>query len=119
MTKIRIKRVYEDPEPADGYRVLVDRLWPRGMKKEYMKYDDWEKGLTPSSALRQWFHEDMEKHWELFGVKYREELDRSEAVPAFLDKIKGKDTVTLLYASRQPLRNHARILQEYLTKCLA
>lgn len=118
MTTIRIKRVYEDPEPADGYRVLVDRLWPRGMKKEYLKYDDWEKALTPSPALRQWFHEDMEKHWDLFAAKYREELDKSEAVLAFLRKIKGKDSVTLLYASREPVHNHARVLQAYLTEHL-
>lgn len=119
MTTIRIKRVYEDPQPSDGYRVLVDRLWPRGMKKEYLKYDDWEKELTPSPALRQWFHQDRERNWDLFVGKYREELGQSEAVPAFLAKIKGKETVTLLYASRQPVHNHARVLQEYITECLA
>lgn len=119
MTKIQRKRVYEDPEPTDGYRVLVDRLWPRGMKKEYLKYDDWEKELTPSTALRQWFHEDVNRHWDTFAAKYREELHQSDAVARFLDKIKGKDTVTLLYASREPVHNHARILQEYLTEHLA
>jgi len=59
MTQIKIKRVYENPEAEDGYRVLVDRLWPRGMKKEYLKYDVWEKDITPSPELRKWFHEDM------------------------------------------------------------
>lgn len=58
MTQIRIKRVYDDPDAADGYRVLVDRLWPRGMKKERLKYDVWEKDITPSPELRRWFHED-------------------------------------------------------------
>ena len=56
MTQIKIKRVYENPEAEDGYRVLVDRLWPRGMKKEYLKYDVWEKDITPSPELRKWFH---------------------------------------------------------------
>lgn len=64
MTQIRIKRVYEDPDAADGYRVLVDRLWPRGMKKEHLKYDAWEKDITPSPELRKWFHEDQAGHWE-------------------------------------------------------
>ena len=58
MTQIRIKRVYEEPNATDGYRVLVDRLWPRGIKKEHLKYDVWEKDITPSPELRKWFHED-------------------------------------------------------------
>ena len=59
MTQIRIKRVYEEPNATDGYRVLVDRLWPRGIKKEHLKYDVWEKDITPSPELRKWFHEDQ------------------------------------------------------------
>ena len=61
MTQINIKRVYETPSSNDGYRVLVDRLWPRGMKREYLKYDYWAKELTPSNDLRKWFHADVEK----------------------------------------------------------
>lgn len=64
MTQIRIKRVYEEPDATDGYRVLVDRLWPRGIKKEHLKYDVWEKDITPSPELRKWFHEDQAEHWE-------------------------------------------------------
>lgn len=64
MTEIKIKRVYEDPSDTDGYRVLVDRLWPRGMKKEHLKYDYWAKELTPSSDLRKWFHDDVPGHWK-------------------------------------------------------
>lgn len=87
MTQIKIKRVYEDPEAEDGYRVLVDRLWPRGMKKEHLKYDVWEKDITPSPELRKWFHEDPVEHWEGFSAMYRKELETSEAARNFLTTI--------------------------------
>ena len=67
MTQINIKRVYETPSSNDGYRVLVDRLWPRGMKREYLKYDYWAKELTPSNDLRKWFHADVEKRWPRYS----------------------------------------------------
>lgn len=114
MTLIKIKRVYEAPNENDGYRVLVDRLWPRGMKKEFLKYEDWEKGITPSPELRKWFHEDPQTHWEEFSALYRKELETSEAVKDFLKKIKSHPVVTLLYASKESVRNHAQILQQYL-----
>ena len=63
MVQVRIKRVYEDFSETDGYRVLVDKLWPRGIKKEWLKYDYWAKDITPSAALRRWFHEDIPGHW--------------------------------------------------------
>ena len=118
MTQLKIKRVYENPEAEDGYRVLVDRLWPRGMKKEYLKYDVWEKDITPSPELRKWFHEDMAGHWEAFSDMYRKELETSEATRNFLASIKPYKTVTLLYASKEPVRNHARILQQFLETSL-
>ena len=80
MTQINIKRVYETPSSNDGYRVLVDRLWPRGMKREYLKYDYWAKELTPSNDLRKWFHADVEKRWGAFADMYQKELERSHAV---------------------------------------
>ena len=101
MTQIRIKRVYEEPNATDGYRVLVDRLWPRGIKKEHLKYDVWEKDITPSPELRKWFHEDQAEHWE-----------------GFIDTIKHHHTITLLYASKAPIYNHARILQRFLQEHL-
>lgn len=116
MTQIRVKRVYEDIEPEDGYRVLVDRLWPRGMKKEYLKYDLWEKGITPSPALRTWFHKDIPGHWEAFAVMYCKELSKSGEMKSFLEQIRRYPVVTLLYASKEPLYNHARILQDYIGK---
>lgn len=114
MTQIRIKRVYEAPDAADGYRVLVDRMWPRGMKKEYLKYDVWEKDITPSPELRKWFHEDQTEHWEGFVAMYRKELEDSVAAQKFIEHIKHFNTITLLYASKEPVHNHARILQQFL-----
>lgn len=114
MTQIKIKRVYEDPKTVNGYRVLVDRLWPRGMKKEHLKYDVWEKDIAPSPELRKWFHEDTVKHWEGFSALYRKELETSETARNFLTTIRPYKTVTLLYASKEPVRNHARILQQFL-----
>ena len=70
MVQVRIKRVYEDFSETDGYRVLVDKLWPRGIKKEWLKYDYWAKDITPSAALRRWFHEDIPGHWNDFVVMY-------------------------------------------------
>lgn len=119
MTQIKIKRVYEAPDAADGYRVLVDRLWPRGIRKESLKYDAWEKDITPSTELRKWFHEDTAKHWEGFAAMYQKELESSDAVHRFIERIKTYDTVTLLYASKEPVRNHAHILQQFLQMHMA
>lgn len=118
MVQVKIKRVYEDPEAGDGYRVLVDRLWPRGMKKQYLKYDEWAKEIAPSPRLRTWFHGDMAGHWDEFVRMYRQELTNSVVAKAFLEKIRQYRTVNLLYASKDPLHNHARILQQYLEEHL-
>ena len=118
MTKIKIKRVYEDPSDTDGYRVLVDRLWPRGMKKEHLKYDYWAKELTPSSDLRKWFHDDVPGHWKEFAEMYRKELETSDKTSEFLSRIRSCESVILLYASKEPVYNHARILQAFLEERL-
>ena len=114
MIQFKIKRVYDDPEPGDGYRVLVDRLWPRGIKKACLSYDEWAKEITPSPGLRTWFHDDISRHWEEFTSMYKEELEHSQAVKDFLSRIGTYPVVTLLYASKDPVHNHARILQNYL-----
>ncbi|WP_455674593.1 DUF488 domain-containing protein [Phocaeicola sp.] len=114
MTLITIKRVYEAPSPNDGYRVLVDRLWPRGMKREDLKFDYWAKELTPSNDLRKWFHADVEKRWGAFADMYQKELERSADVAPFIHRIKPFPKVTLLYASKNEERNHARVLEQYL-----
>lgn len=118
MTQIKIKRVYEEPAETDGYRVLVDRLWPRGVKKENLKYDVWEKDITPSPDLRKWFHGDISERWKEFTAMYEKELEDSAAMKAFLAEIASYKVVTLLYASKEPVYNHARILQQYLERHL-
>ncbi len=114
MTTIRIKRVYEAAEKSDGMRILVDRLWPRGIKKENLPYDLWAKNLTPSSDLREWFHEDIDKNWAGFKHKYVEELTKNPAVTDFIERIRKEKIVTLLYASKNRSENHASVLKNYL-----
>lgn len=118
MVKVKIKRVYESEEQSDGLRVLVDKLWPRGIKKENLHYNLWEKDITPSTPLREWFHQDEPNHWNSFKKQYTEELKNSSAMKEFLEKIKDKQTVTLLYASKNATENHALILQDYIEKKL-
>jgi Uncharacterized conserved protein len=118
MAKINIKRVYEDPEKSDGFRIFADRLWPRGMKKESFRYDLWEKDITPSNELRKWFHEDPDNRWNEFRGMYQKELAHSDPVKAFVEKIRPYDTVTLLYAAKSKDHNHALVLKEYLEKAL-
>ena len=90
MTLIQIKRVYEPEEQSDGYRVLVDKLWPRGIKKESLHYDYWAKEITPSTELRQWYHQNEEKNWEEFRQRYLLELNESSAAKLFLNRIRDK-----------------------------
>lgn len=118
MTQIKIKRAYEAPSAADGYRVLVDKLWPRGIRKENLPYDLWAKNIAPSTALRQWYHTDRDNKWNEFRRKYIDELQSSPAVRDFLRQISGQKTVTLVYGTKSPTENHALILQEYLEKHL-
>lgn len=110
---IKIKRIYEDPARGDGYRMLVDRLWPRGLKKEDAAIDEWNKDIAPSPELRTWFGHD-EARFEEFSARYRKELgDKDEA----LDKIKSiakKQALTLVYAARDEQVNHARVLLDVL-----
>ena len=94
--------------------MLVDRLWPRSIRKEALKYDVWEKNLAPSTELRQWFHEDPEARWGPFASMYRKEPETSETAKNFAAEIRPCDTVTLLYAAKSPDRNHALILQHFL-----
>ncbi|SHE85296.1 DUF488 domain-containing protein [Dysgonomonas macrotermitis] len=113
---IKLKRVYADYDNADGYRVLVDRLWPRGMKKESLKFDLWEKDITPSTELRKWFHSDQAQNWEEFATRYRIELQSSGVLSRFVDTLKGQSVVTLLYASKNESQNHALVLKSELER---
>ncbi|MEU7059497.1 DUF488 family protein [Streptomyces sp. NPDC046197] len=112
---VRVRRIYEPPEPDDGVRVLVDRLWPRGVSKEDAHVDEWPKGLTPSTELRRWYHAG-EGSYEEFRHRYEQEL--SEPEPAeLLDHLKElarKGTVTLVTASKAPEGGHAAVLADAL-----
>ena len=111
-----IKGVREDPSPDDGRRVLVDRLWPRGIRKDALPYDLWPKDLTPSPALRRWFHEDPDGRWAEFSQRYRSELATAPSVDEVISRIRPYDTVTLLSAAKATDHNHALILRDFLTQ---
>lgn len=115
MKGIKLKRIYDEPSDGDGYRVLVDRLWPRGVSKEDAKLDEWDKEIAPSSELRKWF-DHKEERFNEFSKRYREELKDKEND---LDKLWGiakSKTLTLLYAAKDPGINQAVVLKEVLLK---
>ena len=110
---IKVKRVYDDPSAEDGIRILVDRLWPRGLKKEAARLDDWLKEIAPSNELRKWFGHDPDR-WEEFKARYFHELERqNEAINKIREKA-SSSTVTLLFAARDETHNNAVALREYL-----
>ena len=112
---IKIKRVYEKPEKEDGYRILVDRLWPRGLTKEKANVDLWLKGIAPTTELRKWFGHEPAK-WNNFKKKYVAELkENKEPVSVLKEKMK-KGTVTLLYGAKDEEHNEALVLLHYTTK---
>lgn len=110
---VRIKRVYDEPAAADGLRVLVDRLWPRGLTKEKARLDDWLKELAPSDELRKWFGHDPAR-WEEFRERYRQELAGRPESMARLRALAGKGPVTLLFAAHDAAHNNAVVLKELL-----
>ncbi|WP_330285820.1 DUF488 domain-containing protein [Streptomyces sp. NBC_00576] len=116
---VNVRRVYEPPEPDDGVRVLVDRLWPRGLSKEAARVDEWPKVLTPSTELRRWYHaqEDPSDTFEEFRRRYEAELAAPGAAEPLeaLRALTGKGPVTLVSATRSPAQSHASVLAELLT----
>lgn len=112
---IHIKRVYEPVEKSDGFRVLVDGLWPRGLKKEEIHLDEWLKAIAPSAPLRKWFGHDPAK-WTTFVKKYKAELETSGALETLMEYVKQHRKITLLYAARDEAHNNARALKDYLEK---
>jgi uncharacterized protein YeaO (DUF488 family) len=117
---IKLKRAYEAPDPADGTRYLVDRLWPRGRTKEALQIEAWLKDLSPSPELRRWFCHDPEL-WEQFQERYRQELSdpaKGEALER-LARQAGQGTVTLVYAAKDQERNNAQVLALVLAQVLA
>jgi uncharacterized protein YeaO (DUF488 family) len=110
---IQCKRVYEQAGPGDGYRVLVDKLWPRGVKKTDLAYDEWCKALTPSNELRKAFHSET-IDFSAFSQAYREELAQHADEGMRLAALAKKQTVTLLYGAKNTEQNHALVLADWL-----
>ena len=110
---VQIKRIYDEPGETDGYRVLVDRLWPRGVSKEKAALDEWIKEVGPSDELRKWFGHQPERYSE-FKTKYQKELDSSPAFKELKDIISKHKNVTLLYRAHDSEHNQATVLLDYL-----
>lgn len=117
MGEVKIKRIYEAASKADGVRLLVDRLWPRGVKKETAQIDEWLKAVAPSDALRKSFHQDNIA-WDEFEAKYIFELQHNTAVKDLVDIITKNPKVTLLYAARDEHQNHALVLLQFISTTL-
>jgi len=116
---IHLRRAYEDPGPGDGYRVLVDRVWPRGRSRETLRLDEWASDLGPSSELRRWFGHDPAR-WEAFRERYREELAapaRQAQLEALAERARA-GTLTLVYGARDEEHNQARVIAEELERRL-
>jgi len=114
---IRMKRIYDRPDPSDGVRILVDRLWPRGMSRAAARIDEWRKDLAPTNVLREWFHH-APPRWEEFRQRYRNELDaagKMEELKELAERART-ETVTLLYAARDETRNNAVALKKIIEK---
>lgn len=110
---LKIKRVYERPDEADGTRVLIDRLWPRGLSKVNARVDLWLKEIAPSTELRKWFGHDPAR-WAEFQVRYRAELEQNSEPVSRLKQEIAKGVVTLVYAAKDEAHNDAVVLQEFL-----
>lgn len=114
MTGYKIKRAYDDPAKADGMRVLVDRLWPRGLRKEDAHLDHWAKEIAPSAELRRWFGHDPDK-WPEFRRRYEAELQKNEGAVKALRECIGKSPATFLFAAKDADRNNAVVLRDFLS----
>lgn len=112
---VPMKRVYEKPSPEDGKRILIDRLWPRGLTKEKAKIDIWLKDIAPSTELREWFGHDPAK-WPEFQRRYQEELEANKTIVDQLRKEINAGPATLVYSAKDELHNDAVVLKDFLTK---
>jgi uncharacterized protein YeaO (DUF488 family) len=113
--ELKLKRAYDPPSNDDGYRILVDRLWPRGLRKDQARLDGWLKEIAPSTALRKWFGHDPAR-WEEFRRRYFAELDGCAPVVEEARQWTQRGRVTLVYGARDETHNHAVALQEYLRR---
>jgi uncharacterized protein YeaO (DUF488 family) len=115
--KIQIKRIYEPRNESDGMRILVDRLWPRGVKKGNAQIDEWLKDIAPTTQLRKWFNHDASK-WQEFQLKYTHELQHNPNTEHLLELLNKHQTITLLYAAHDEAHNHALVLQHFIRQQL-
>jgi uncharacterized protein YeaO (DUF488 family) len=115
MHEIKTKRVYDPPAPGDGTRVLVDRLWPRGLTKEKVKADLWLKEAGPSNELRKWFHHES-ANWTEFKTRYEQELSAKPEIISELMEMASKGPLTLLYSAHSEEENQAVVIKEFLLK---
>lgn len=111
---VEIKRAYDAVSPDDGFRVYVDRLWPRGLSHETFHYDLWDKEIAPSTELREWFHSSPQSSWSEFEKRYMEELKSNPAFEKLLSVISDRPKVTLLYSSHDREHNNAVVLENLL-----
>jgi uncharacterized protein YeaO (DUF488 family) len=112
--EIKLKRVYEKPNEKDGYRILVDRLWPRGLTKEKAAVDLWLKNIAPTTELRKWFNHDPER-WKEFQNRYIKEVEENKEAVSILKWHLKTGVVTLLYASKDEVHNEALVLKNYFS----
>ena len=120
MHALQVKRIYEKPDTNDGYRILIDRFWPRGMGKDEVRLDDWAKSITPSTEIRKAFDHKPEQ-MDVFREKYISELNQNPAADEFLTLVAEKlrqSNVTLLYGAKNEMYNHAVILKDWITEKL-
>ena len=119
--EIKVKRVYEAFSDKDGLRVLVDKFWPRGVKKSALQYDIWAKEVAPSSELRRTFHLNPDQNWPAFVKDYTEELEHSDAFKSMIEEIReiNPSCITLLFAFKNCDKNHALILKSAMEKALS
>ena len=115
MTQYFLKRAYDPQSPDDGFRVYIDRLWPRGLSHESFHYDLWDKDIAPSTELREWFHADPQDRWGEFQKKYAAELEANPSFAALRKLLETKPVVTLLYSSHDKEQNNAVIVYKLLT----
>jgi uncharacterized protein YeaO (DUF488 family) len=116
---IKIKRAYEQPQSDDGFRILVDRLWPRGKKKEQLALDEWDRELAPSDRLRKYFKHDPAR-WDIFRKRYRRELESNKATQQKLQQLAGlshRRSVTLVYGAHDSQHNQAVVLKQMIDEC--
>lgn len=112
--KLQLKRAYDEASPSDGYRVYIDRLWPRGLSHETFHYDMWDKEIAPSTELREWYHADPDDRWSEFEQKYASELNANPAFQTLKEEIANRPVVTLLFSSHDREHNNAVVVYNLL-----